>query len=180
MKINIFTIFLICFLCSFSCADTVITSDGTTFEGRVLNGVSENIVKLELVDEGKLIGAIIELDISQVKEVIKNEDYRNLQREELTEEEVQENLKRYHERRKSSLEYTESQWDRVYKFKSLRQEKHLRFAEFEHELEKIKLIHENRKDLITHSKENFIHPSVSIVDKQDNSSGVKSLKSLLE
>jgi len=150
-------------------ADTIILHNKKVFEGNVLN-IDEETKSLvfDIVQDDKLIGAKMTFYDYEIKTIIVEDRYRNLNRGEVTEEEKKKSLRAYQQRTKLS-DVDDIIRSRVNK----RMNRKIKVQEAnnkrEHEKQIIKQQHRNRKDLITHSKNEMVTPVVKIEDSNKKS-----------
>ena len=153
-------------------ADEIHLKNGHIIEGNILEESGEAI-RISIVINNQLTGMEMEIPKETVDSTQIDGKYSNLVRRELIEEERKKDLLEYRERSRPRYDVDKRITERIERTHARneeidrKQESKRRFEQIlAQEKEIIDLKHENRKDLITHSKKNGIEANVKIIDEQ--------------
>jgi len=147
-------------------ADEIKLKDGKIFFGNIVNINEDNkTLTLDLVMDNKLIGIHMTLGELDIDTIIISDDYRLLKREEISLEDKEHNLAVYKKRIEQSYKIDDMIWQRIEQRKNRKfKERNINNSR-QHVKEMEILRHENRKSLITHTKNELVTPIVKIEDR---------------
>lgn len=182
MKKYIFIIFTCSILTVNLCmADEVMLNNGSLIQGNIIKvDKARQIIKLDVVDNGELVNAIMTLSINEVEYVVVNKEYKNLRRKDISEKDREDSrmeaLSRKEKARKYELKYEQAirnqNLSETNRQLSENVRKNNREFKLKREKEILTLRHEQRKDLIKSSKEIYVSPSLRIVDTNEQTGTV--------
>lgn len=162
---------LFCLAISSVFADEIYLSNGETLEGNILNvDKAQGSLDINLVMDGELIGTVMTFKKDEMIYVRQDDQYKELIHKGITPAEKERQLRKLEKRfiqtkidNKANLKNLE---EKRWRERKLQYEINKGEQELEHETEVLKLRHEQRKDLITHSKDELVSPTVTINDSE--------------
>lgn len=171
MKLKTITISIFIFLMSItlSSADKITLHNGNIVKGNVIEiyaGENPSIL-FDIVIDGQLANMQIIFYGTEIAIIEVSQTYRDLKRVPLTDEEREKDIEAYQKRQKGNSEINDRITSRIERQKDRRIEQRQREEDKVHEKEVINQRHYNRKDLISHSVNEYVTPKVIIKDTNE-------------